>query len=118
MIHHAGLSKEECSWPPILGLFKSLTVALTYLRMNHVQAELGEYFKVSQPTISRAVSGLTVAITRVLHDWVPVAEDLDEDTQFITDGSLLPLMSVTHQVHVLAAVSLLLWGELNGANFH
>ena len=93
MIHQADLRDEECSWPPILGLFKSLTVALTYLRRNHVQAELGEYFEVSQPTISRAVSGLTVAITRILRDWVPVAEDLDDNTQYIADGSLLPCWS-------------------------
>ena len=93
MIRHAGFSEEECSCPPILGLFKSLTVTLTYLRRNHVQAELGEYFGVSQSTISRAVSGLTIAIRRILHDWVPVAEDLDEDTQYIADGSLLPCWS-------------------------
>jgi hypothetical protein len=29
-------------WPPILGLFRSGTVALTYIRRNRVQAELAE----------------------------------------------------------------------------
>ena len=37
-------------WPPILGLFKSVVVALTYMRRNHAQAELAEYYGVSQPT--------------------------------------------------------------------
>ncbi|HEY5356219.1 MAG TPA: transposase family protein, partial [Streptosporangiaceae bacterium] len=44
-------------WPPILGLFKSVTVALTYMRRNRIQAELAESYGVSQSTISRAVTG-------------------------------------------------------------
>ncbi len=44
-------------WPPILGLYKSVVVALTYLRRNRVQVELAESFGVSQPTISRAIPG-------------------------------------------------------------
>ena len=44
---------------PILGLFKSVTVTLTYFRHNRTQAEIGESFGVSQPTISRAISAIT-----------------------------------------------------------
>src|SRR4051812_41927203 len=84
---------ELVSWPPILGLFKSVVVAVTYLRRNRVQAEIGESFKVSQPTISRAVTGLTQVIGRVLAEYVPVAEDLDPSTQYIVDGTLLPCWS-------------------------
>ena len=29
-------------WPPILGLYKSVVVALTYMRRNRVQAEFAE----------------------------------------------------------------------------
>lgn len=76
-------------WPPILGLFKSVVVALTYLRRNRVQAEIGETFNVSQPTISRAVTALTEVLGRVVADYVPVAEDLDPRTQYIVDGSAL-----------------------------
>ena len=36
------------SWPPILGLFKSVVIALTYLRRNRVQCELAETYGVSQ----------------------------------------------------------------------
>jgi DDE superfamily endonuclease len=84
---------ELVSWPPILGLFKSVVVAVTYLRRNRVQAEIGESFKVSQPTISRAVTGLTEVIGRALAEYVPVAEDLDPSTQYIVDGTLLPCWS-------------------------
>ena len=80
-------------WPPVLGLFKSVMVALTYMRRNHVQAELAEYFGVSQPTISRAITGLTPIVARMLAGYVPVAEDLDRGTQYIIDGTLLPCWS-------------------------
>lgn len=53
-------------WPPILGLHKSLIVALTYMRRNRVQAELAETYEASQPAISRAVSGITLLLARVL----------------------------------------------------
>ncbi len=81
------------SWPPILGLFTSVVVTLTYLRRNRVQAEIAETYGVSQPTISRAVTGLTEIIGQVLADGVPVAEDLDPRTQYIVDGTLLPCWS-------------------------
>jgi hypothetical protein len=57
MYHTTGLSKVEIldlcemvyratpagqrTWPPILGLYKSVVVTLTYLRRNRVQAETG-----------------------------------------------------------------------------
>ena len=80
-------------WPPILGLFKSVVVTLTYLRRNRVQAEIGESFGVSQSTISRAVTGLSPVLGQVLAEYVPVAEDLDARTQYIVDGTLLPCWS-------------------------
>jgi Helix-turn-helix of DDE superfamily endonuclease len=53
-------------WPPILGLFRSVTVALAYMRRNRVQAELAETYGVSQPTISRAITGVTPLLEKVL----------------------------------------------------
>jgi hypothetical protein len=93
MIHSADLEPNVNQWPPILGLFKSVVVALTYLRRNRVQAELAEYFGVSQPTISRAVTGLTPLLGRLLVDYVPTAEDLEAGAQYIVDGTLLPCWS-------------------------
>jgi hypothetical protein len=58
LVHSAELEPNVNHWPPILGLFKSVVVALTYLRRNRVQAELAEYFGVSQADIlAGATSG-------------------------------------------------------------
>jgi DDE superfamily endonuclease/Helix-turn-helix of DDE superfamily endonuclease len=114
MYHTTGLTKDEITelcamvyscerepginhWPPILGLFKSIAAMLTYARRNRVQAEIAEAFGVSQPTISRAVSGITPLLAKALAPYVPTAEDLDENTQYIVDGTLLPCWSwATH----------------------
>lgn len=85
--------QEKKPWPPILGLYKSVVVTLTYLRRNRVQVEIGETFSVSQSTISRAISSLTPLLGAVVADCVPTAEDLEERTQYIVDGSLLPCWS-------------------------
>ena len=80
-------------WPPILGLYKSVVIALTYMRRNRVQAELAETFGVSQPTISRAVCAITPLLGTTLADHVPTAGDLDENSPYIVDGTLLPCWS-------------------------
>ena len=48
---------------------------------------------VSQPTISRAITGMTPLLGKVLKEYVPVADDLDGRTQYIVDGTLLPCWS-------------------------
>src|ERR1022692_1400746 len=58
MIHSETMG-ERRAWPPILGLFNSVVVALTYMRRNRVQAELAATYEVSQPTISRAITAIT-----------------------------------------------------------
>ena len=40
-------------WPPCLGLFKSVTATLTYMRHNRTQAEIGESFGVTTTTAGR-----------------------------------------------------------------
>lgn len=84
---------EQRTWPPILGVFNATVVALTYMRRNRVQAELAETYHVSQPTISRAVTTMTPVIERVLRKFVPTADELDDLTQYIVDGTLLPCWS-------------------------
>jgi hypothetical protein len=93
MINSAELEPGISYWPPILGLFKSVVTTLTYVRRNHVQAELAESFGVSQPTISRAISGMTPLLGKVLAEYVPTAGELDENTQYIVDGTLLQCWS-------------------------
>jgi hypothetical protein len=89
----AGTDHGSRPWPPILGLYKSVTVTLAYLRRNRVQAELAETFGVSQPTVSRAISAITPLLGDSLADYVPAVDDLDPETQYIVDGSLLPCWS-------------------------
>jgi hypothetical protein len=91
-IHHETVNDRR-PWPPILGLFTSVVVALTYLRRNRVQAELAETYGVSQSTVSRAITGVTPLLCQVLEDYVPTADELDGRTQFIVDGTLLPCWS-------------------------
>ena len=79
--------------PLYFGLYKSVVIALTYMRRNHVQQELAETHKTSQPTISRANSRITSRLAIMLAPFVPTAEDLDPDTQYIYDGTLLPCWS-------------------------
>ena len=93
MIYSAGIGPEDKSWPPSLGLFKSVVVTLTYLRRNRVQEELAETYATSQPTISRAISAVTPLIRNVLAPYVPTADDLDERCQYLIDGTLLPCWS-------------------------
>jgi len=93
LVYAASREEKMAVWPPILGLFNSVVVTLTYLRRHRVQAEIGESFGVSQSTISRAVTALTPVLGQVVADCVPVAEDLDSRTQYIVDGTLLPCWS-------------------------
>ena len=92
MIHREAVAKER-TWPPILGLYKSVVVALTYVRRNRVQAEIAEAFEVSQPTISRAITAITPLTEKVLRKFVPTAEELDPQKQYVVDGTLLPCWS-------------------------
>ena len=78
------------NWPPCLGLFKSAVAALTYMRHNRTQAEIGESLGVSQPTISRAISAVTPLVPEAMREFVPTADDFDPDAQYILDGTLLP----------------------------
>jgi hypothetical protein len=87
------LSPRMRRWPPILGLRNALTVTLTYLRRNRVQAEIAENYGVSQPTISRAISAITPLLVQALLDYVPTADELDVGTCYIVDGTLLPCWS-------------------------
>jgi Helix-turn-helix of DDE superfamily endonuclease len=92
-VNKAAAESEKITWPPILGLFMSVVVTLTYLWRNRVQAEIGESYGVSQSTISRAVTALTPLLGTALAGYVPVAEDLSPQAHYIVDGTLLPCWS-------------------------
>jgi DDE superfamily endonuclease/Helix-turn-helix of DDE superfamily endonuclease len=95
---HARIEARELApgmrrWPPILGLRNALTVTLTYMRRNRVQAEIAEAYAVSQPTISRAISAITPLLVQALLEYIPTADELDPRTCYIVDGTLLPCWS-------------------------
>jgi hypothetical protein len=81
-VNEAAAESEKVTWPPILGLFTSVVVALTYLRRNRIQAEIGESYGVSQSTISCAVTALTPLLGTTLALDVPVAEDLSSHAHY------------------------------------
>ena len=93
MVRSAGQEPGLNHWPPILGLFKSVVVALTYMRRNRVQAELAETYGVSQPTINRAVTGITPLLEKHSRNMFRRLTSLGERTQYIVDGTLLPCWS-------------------------
>ena len=93
IINSTEVDASASKWPRCLGLFKSVVAALTYMRHNRTQAEIGESFGVSQPTISRAVSAITPRIPAALAEYVPTADELDPEVQYIVDGTLLPCWS-------------------------
>jgi hypothetical protein len=92
-IEAASIEAGKELWPPILGFHRSLMVALTYLRRNRVQAEIAEAYGVSQSTISRAITVLTPLIAAAVDEFIPTAEELDPQRQYIVDGTLLPCWS-------------------------
>jgi DDE superfamily endonuclease/Helix-turn-helix of DDE superfamily endonuclease len=94
MVYALQLEKKlKKEWPRILGLSASIVVTLTYLRRNRVQQELAETYGVSQPTISRAIAALTPALGQVLADYVPTVDELDPQTPYVVDGTLVPCWS-------------------------
>ena len=90
---HREAAESERKWPPLLDLYTSVVVTLTYLRRNRVQAELAETYGVSQSTISRAIAAVTPLLEKALCGFVPTAEELDASTQYVVDGTLLPCWS-------------------------
>jgi hypothetical protein len=87
------LEGERVEYPPSLGLRDSVIVALTYMKTNRREAEIAEEKGVSQPTISRAITGITPHIAGVVETFVPTADELDLQEQYVVDGSLLPSWS-------------------------
>jgi hypothetical protein len=87
------LEGENITVPPSLGVRRAVVIALTYLKTNRREAEMAEDHGTSQSTISRAITGITPWLKNVLAEFVPTADELDPERQYIVDGSLLPCWS-------------------------
>ena|ERR1700722_769835 len=94
---------DAAMWPPCLGLFNSVVAALSYMRHNRTQAEIGESLGVSQPTVSRAITVVTPLLSAALAEYVPTADELDQAAQYIVDGTLLPCWSWTGHKELYSA---------------
>jgi len=93
LIASAEHASDSARWPPCLGLLNSVAATLAYLRHNRTQSEIGETLGVSQSTVSRAITAITPLLSAVLAGYAPTADELDPETQYIADGTLLPCWS-------------------------
>ncbi|MGH3698706.1 MAG: transposase family protein [Pseudonocardiaceae bacterium] len=79
MVRSVELERGINHWPPSLGLYASMVIALTYIRRNRVQVELAETYGVSQSTISRAIAGITPLLAKFSENMFgSIAIDVDE----------------------------------------
>lgn len=87
-------SDPQETWPPTFGLYEALVVTLAYLRKNRTQAELGQTYGTSQPTVSRQIAAVTPLIEQALAGFVPTADDVLVPNQtYVVDGTLLTCWS-------------------------
>lgn len=93
LIHQEHSSGLPVNIPPSIGLFKAVTITSTYLRRNRTQQDLAETFGTSQPTISRVIAAVTAVFAAVFAHDIPTVYDLDPDTTYVVDGTLLPCWS-------------------------
>ena len=55
-----------------------------------MQAVIGEFLGVSQPTVSWAIKALTEAISRTLAVLLLTAEEVPRDCDYVVDGTFFP----------------------------
>lgn len=93
------LVRQRVDWsndrgrPKATGLLKAVVIAVAYLRQNIVQAVLGEYFEVSQSTVSRIITKLTPIVADVLDGFIPNATEATQGRVVLVDGTLAPCWS-------------------------
>lgn len=82
--------------PKTLSLAEAVAVACAYARQNITEEVLGEWWDVSQETISRAITTLTPLIRSATAEFVPTEEDAVEAVRgraCLVDGSITPCWS-------------------------
>jgi hypothetical protein len=79
-----------------LGLYRSVEVVCMYLRHNATQEFIGDLRNVSQPTISRRITGLVPVVKAVLEEFIPDYLDAIEVVNgrvVLVDGTITPCWS-------------------------
>ena len=79
--------------PKATSLAKAVVMAVVYLRQNMTQEVLGEFFQVSQATVSRVVQVITPVVADVLDQFIPNAIEATEGRVVLVDGTLAPCWS-------------------------
>ena len=75
---------------------RALQIGSGYAYLHAAQPHPGRNWRIargSQPTISRAISVISPLIPEAVREFVPTADDLDPNAQYILDGTLLPCWS-------------------------
>lgn len=76
--------------PYVLGLFKSVVLVVALMRRNLVQEVAGEFFGVSQSTVSRRWDLLRPVIAEVLAEFVPDPASVIGKGTVLVDGTICP----------------------------
>lgn len=79
-----------------LPLVYAVEATVIYLRRNHVQEVIGEFYDVSQATISRIISILTPLVREATAREIPTREQVEERIAgkiVLLDGTLAPVWS-------------------------
>jgi hypothetical protein len=77
--------------PAVIGLFRSVVMVVALMRRNLVQAEAGEIFGCSQPTVSRRWDLLRPVIARILARYIPdPVAVLGRGGTALVDGTVCP----------------------------
>lgn len=82
--------RQEQAWPPIVGLYRAVTITLVYLRQNLNQAAVGDLFSLSQPTVSRVYRAVLPLIGQALCLHVPDLAEAIRGRLVLVDGTDVP----------------------------
>jgi hypothetical protein len=82
--------RKEQVWPPMVGLYRAVTLTLVYVRQNLNQAAVGDLFGVSQSTVSRVYRGILPLIGEALCLHVPDLKEAIRGRLVLVDGTDVP----------------------------
>jgi DDE superfamily endonuclease/Helix-turn-helix of DDE superfamily endonuclease len=82
--------RAEQLWPPVVGLYRAVIIALVYIRQNLSQAAVGDLFGLSQPTVSRIYPAILPLIGEALCLHVPDLKEAIRGRLVLVDGTDVP----------------------------
>jgi hypothetical protein len=82
--------REKQVWPPMMGLYRAVVLTLVYVRQNLNQAAVGDFFSVSQSTVSRVYRGILPLLGEALCLHVPDVKEAIRGRLVLVDGTDVP----------------------------